>query len=97
MLSSGHTTNPKVGSAGHNVLGNLLGCTFVAAIGDVGNADPKLGPLAANGGPTKTRALLAGSPAIDHVPNAACPIKVDQRGVHRPQGPACDAGSFDKS
>jgi hypothetical protein len=27
--------------------------------------DPKLGPLADNGGPTKTNALLAGSPALD--------------------------------
>ena len=35
--------------------------------------DPKLGPLANNGGPTKTHALLAGSPAIDHGDNANLP------------------------
>ncbi|HYJ90891.1 MAG TPA: CSLREA domain-containing protein [Pyrinomonadaceae bacterium] len=28
--------------------------------------DPKLGPIINNGGPTNTRALLSGSPAIDH-------------------------------
>ena len=84
-------------SGGHNVLGNVLGCSFTPSTGDLIGVDPKLGPLAANGGPTKTRALLAGSPAIDHVPTAACPIRVDERGVHRPHGPACDSGAFEKS
>ena len=41
--------------------------------------DPNLGPLANNGGPTKTLALLAGSPAIDHGDNASLP-PTDQRG-----------------
>ena len=59
-------------------------------------ADPLLGPLAANGGTTMTRALLAGSPAIDLVPAALCPPPAtDQRGVARPLGPACDAGAFE--
>ena len=31
----------------------------------IGTANPHLGPLADNGGPTKTHALLSGSPAID--------------------------------
>jgi predicted outer membrane repeat protein len=44
--------------------------------------DPKLGPLAANGGPTKTHALLAGSPAIDAGDNANAPT-TDQRGLAR--------------
>ena len=38
--------------------GNLIGTT-------ASPTDPKLGPLADNGGPTMTHALLAGSPAID--------------------------------
>lgn len=51
--------------------------------------DPKLGPLADNGGPTKTHALLAGSPAIDKGKNFATdpvgnPIARDQRGAPRP-------------
>jgi CSLREA domain-containing protein len=59
------------------------------------NADPRLGALAANGGPTQTMALLPGSAAIDGVPANACPVTTDQRGVSRPQGPACDAGAYE--
>jgi CSLREA domain-containing protein len=35
------------------------------------NSDPRLGPLADNGGPTETHALLAGSPAINRGTTAA--------------------------
>jgi CSLREA domain-containing protein len=59
-------------------------------------ADPLLGPLQDNGGPTLTHALLSGSPAIDAVPVANCSeAPTDQRGVTRPQGPACDIGAFE--
>jgi hypothetical protein len=60
------------------------------------NADPKLGPLQDNGGPTATEAIPANSPAHDAVPagGAACE-STDQRGVSRPQGPACDIGAFE--
>ena len=47
------------------------------------DVDPLLGPLAANGGPTQTHALLPGSPAIDAGDNASAPA-TDQRGVARP-------------
>jgi hypothetical protein len=57
-------------------------------------ADAGLGPLGDNGGPTLTHALLPGSPAIDSAYDAVCPA-VDQRGVTRPQGVRCDAGSFE--
>jgi CSLREA domain-containing protein len=57
--------------------------------------DPKIGPLANNGGPTRTHALLAGSPAIDAASSADCPA-VDQRGVVRPQGAGCDIGSYER-
>jgi CSLREA domain-containing protein len=53
-----------------------------------------LGPLANNGGPTDTHALLAGSPALDAGNNATC-LATDQRGVSRPQGPACDIGAYE--
>lgn len=56
--------------------------------------DPLLGPLANNGGPTLTSALLAGSPAIDKATGCPPPA-TDQRGVSRPQGPACDIGAFE--
>ncbi|MGH8489853.1 MAG: choice-of-anchor Q domain-containing protein [Gammaproteobacteria bacterium] len=52
--------------------------------------------LADNGGPTKTHALPAGSPAIGQSPaNSGCK-PTDQRGVTRPQGEACDIGAFEK-
>jgi len=56
-----------------------------------------LGPLAENGGPTPTHALVAGSPAIDAVPGAHPECSgTDQRGVARPQGSGCDIGAFEK-
>ncbi len=58
-------------------------------------ADPNLGPLANNGGPTQTMALLPGSPAIDAGDDNACP-STDQRGILRPQGGHCDIGAFEK-
>jgi uncharacterized repeat protein (TIGR01451 family) len=65
-----------------------------AAAGDQRNLDPRLGPLAGNGGPTQTRALLADSPAINTAANAGCPA-TDQRGTARPQAGVCDVGAFE--
>jgi hypothetical protein len=57
--------------------------------------------LANNGGPTRTHALVGGSPAIDTVTDGTCPPPAkDQRGVQRPQdgdndGAAiCDTGGL---
>jgi hypothetical protein len=65
----------------------------------ISSADPRLGPLANNGGLTKTFALLSGSPAIDAGSDAICaaaPVSnKDQRGVPRPDGLHCDIGSFE--
>src|SRR5829696_1674266 len=58
------------------------------------SADPLLGPLADNGGPTQTHALQPDSPAIDAAVECPPPA-TDQRGVSRPQGDACDIGSFE--
>ena len=57
------------------------------------HADPLLGPLQDNGGPTFTHALPAGSPALD-LYSAGCPA-TDQIGTTRPQGTACDSGAFE--
>ena len=93
-------------SQGHNLVGVNTGCTILAATGDlVGTGgspiDPRLGPLANNGGSALSHALLAGSPAIDagdpSPPGSggtACEA-TDQRGVTRPQGPRCDIGAFE--
>ncbi|MEX1245345.1 MAG: choice-of-anchor Q domain-containing protein [Thermoanaerobaculia bacterium] len=81
-------------SSGNN-LSNDTTCAFaLTASGDLNNTDPMLGPLASNGGPTQTHALLGGSPAIDAA-GGCPPPATDQRGVVRPQGPACDIGSFE--
>jgi CSLREA domain-containing protein len=66
------------------------------------SGDPDLAPLADNGGPTETHALLPGSPAIDAGDNATC-LTLDQRGAARPadgdeagSGAAdCDIGAFE--
>jgi hypothetical protein len=62
-----------------------------------------LGPLADNGGPTETHALLPGSVAIDMIPGVDCvdadrePLTTDQRGKPRPEtgGTMCDVGALE--
>ena len=82
-------------SLGHNLIGNVSGCSFNAATGDLTNVDPLLGLLQDNGGDTFTHALLPGSPAIDYIPVENCAVDTDQRGVSRPQGLACDIGKYE--
>lgn len=60
----------------------------------VSPAELNLGPLAFNGGPTRTHALGAGSVAIDAGRLRRCP-EVDQRGLGRPAGGDCDIGSYE--
>ncbi len=95
-------------SHGHNLIQSPAGCTLTGGPGgDQRGVDAKLGPLADNGGPTRTRALLPGSPAIDAgspaLPDGkhgAC-APADQRGVKRPVDgsgagkPICDIGAFE--
>lgn len=61
---------------------------------DQPSTDPLLGPLADNGGATITHLPATGSPAIDRGLTTGCP-GTDQRGVTRPQGAGCDAGSVE--
>lgn len=98
-------------SLGFNIVGNPGSfCSgFVDTVGgdQVGDAgspiNPLLGPLADNGGPTPTRALLPGSPAIEAGNPAGCadalgaPLTQDQRGRPRPapSGTPCDVGAFE--
>lgn len=74
--------------------------------GDQSNVDGEdlgLDPLAENGGPTKTHALLSNSFAIDQIPVTDCvdlggaPLVEDQRGDPRPGGGSseCDVGAFE--
>ncbi len=94
-------------SVGYSLIQNTDGCTVRGALtGNVTGKDPKLGPLANNGGPTQTMALLPGSPAIDTGNPAkpgsgkgACEV-TDQRGRPRAAngaGTVCDIGAFEYS
>lgn len=88
-----------LGSAGNNLLGNSAGCEGLVngvngdLVGsEVAPLDARLAPLADNGGPSTTHALLPDSPALNT--GATC-LDKDQRGVPRPQGQACDMGAFE--
>jgi hypothetical protein len=73
--------------------GDIAG-TFQSLGGNLIGTDPQLAPLADNGGPTSTMALLPGSPAIDAGAASGAPA-TDQRGVPRPQGAGVDIGAFE--
>ncbi len=101
------TSAPTFTSLGFNLEDSPDSCNFTAT-GDKVVAASTLGlePLAANGGATMTRSLLAGSPAINAIPIASCTdqasptpvtITTDQRGVARPEpaGGNCDIGAFE--
>lgn len=85
-------------SQGHN-LADDTSCNMTGNQ-DQQNKPVGLKPLADNGGPTWTHALLSTSPALDAGDNAICP-KTDQRGVDRPstlsngKTAVCDIGAFE--
>jgi CSLREA domain-containing protein len=62
---------------------------------DQPHIDPLLQTLANNGGPTQTNALSLGSLAINTGNCSGGTITVDQRGMTRPQGNACDVGAYE--
>jgi hypothetical protein len=98
---TGNATNPYSSSSRNNLIGvddvstgldpakNLLG-TLANPI------NPLLGPLADNGGPTKTHLLLFGSPAIKAgISSLADGITADQRGFSRAASGAVDIGAVE--
>jgi hypothetical protein len=88
-------------SQGHNLIGNTTGTVGILDPTDETNVDPLLGPLANNGGPTQTLALLAGIPAIDAGSNALATdnngvaLPTDQRGFNRVVNRTVDIGAFE--
>ncbi len=75
----------------HNNLGPDQ-CLF-SGTGDVINANPGIGALGNNGGPTDTHALPPGTAAVDK--GATC-ATTDQRGFTRAgNGAACDIGAYE--
>ncbi|MGH8566699.1 MAG: choice-of-anchor Q domain-containing protein [Gammaproteobacteria bacterium] len=104
----GAGTDDAVITDGSNLFGHdgSAGITgFAPGVSDVVPSIPLaaiLDPtLADNGAPTKTHALLTGSPAIDAIPAASCGTASDQRGIGRPQDgdgdslADCDIGAFE--
>jgi hypothetical protein len=92
-----------VTSLGYNLSSDNT-CNFNKT-GDQNNANPMLGPLQNNGGPTKTMALLSGSPAIDAGNPSGCTdgqghlLKTDQRGMPRPNTEdtgGCYMGAYER-
>jgi hypothetical protein len=85
---AGLTGDPNSITNGKN--GNQIG-SIAAPI------NPLLGPLQNNGGPTLTRAPLAGSPVIDRGVNGAIGggVSIDQRGFHRIVNPTVDIGAVE--
>lgn len=90
----------------YNLIGNADGSAGLApASNQLGSSispiNPQLGPLANNGGPTFTRALLNGSPAIDTGNSPG--LITDQRGMGRPvdnmaianTGDGTDVGAYE--
>jgi CSLREA domain-containing protein len=91
------TTNNIV-SDGYNIFDDDPGSSLCApAATDMTNTDPKLGPLAINGGSVRARAPLYGSPAIDKIPGPSgtnFPMR-DQRFTIRPQHGTADIGAVE--
>jgi predicted outer membrane repeat protein len=72
--------NPDARAA-FSLIEQLGGAQVVLDASDITGIDPKLQPLAANGGSTPTQALAADSPALDKGSSGAA---ADQRGFPRP-------------
>ncbi len=93
-------------SYGHNLSDEATCVGFFTGPGDLNSTPAGLDPggLKNNGGPTQTIALLSTSVAVNAIPLSPTnyctdafgdPITTDQRGVPRPQGPACDMGAYE--
>lgn len=104
--TSVNTSAPDVSgsffSIGYNLVGVTNGSSGWRTSDDLLNVNPMLGTLADNGGPTKTHALLPGSPAINAGNNAwavnpqtQMPLTGDQRGFQRFAG-TVDIGAYER-
>ncbi len=101
----GRVTADNYNLFGHDGDAGVVG--FTPGATDLVPAEPLdaiLDPaLADNGGPTRTHALVPGSPAIDASPADTACAATDQRGVPRPQDgdedtvALCDIGAFERA
>jgi predicted outer membrane repeat protein len=94
---SGGNCSGTIADDGYN-LEDGTSCGFTAT-GSLSSANPLLGPLANNGGPTRTHALLSGSPAINAgdpaFSDAAQPFDQRGSGFPRVQHDRLDIGAFE--
>jgi hypothetical protein len=98
--SCGSAVGAPIVSGGYNAVADAT-CTAFTQTGDLQNATLLLGALASNGGPTLTHLPGAGSPAINAIPNGTAnlcvaAVNLDQRGITRPTGAACDRGAVEQ-
>jgi hypothetical protein len=100
--TSGGNCSGTITSNGFNLSSDGT-CNFNGP-GDMNHTNPMLGPLQNNGGPTRTMALLPGSPAIDAGNPSGCTdsqghlLTTDQRGQPRPDKEdigGCDMGAYE--
>ncbi|MBT8202955.1 MAG: hypothetical protein KJO87_06595, partial [Acidimicrobiia bacterium] len=91
---SGDDCSGPLDSGGYNLVGIVSApCVYTGDASDLpALSDPMLGPLTA--GSPEYHPLMAGSDAID-AGAADCGLAVDQNGVARPDGPACDVGAVE--
>lgn len=107
LVSTG--TGATIVSLGNNLSSDASG--NLTQPGDLQNTDPKLGPLANNGGGLLTHALLLGSPARNAGNESLAqgpgpdgiggntddvPLATDARGVRRVVGSAVDIGAYER-
>ncbi|MFN3706084.1 MAG: choice-of-anchor Q domain-containing protein, partial [Thermoflexales bacterium] len=92
----GYNTSGDCGNWGGSVLAQYASLSSDNSCGAFGftytGVNPKLKPLALNGGSTPNHALQVGSPALSAV--LGCVVSDDQRGAPR-QTPYCDIGAFE--
>ncbi len=88
---------PQYISLGYNLIQAPGSAVFTGTTaGNLYGVNPDFGPLANNGGPTETMALLAGSPAIDAGdPNLTGLPATDQRGLPRTTHGHLDIGAYE--
>lgn len=76
---------------------NIIGHSYVQVPFDTISLDPMLAPLANNGGPTMTHALMAGSPALDAgIDSSSLGFDQRGRGFPRTSGKGTDIGAYEE-
>jgi len=91
-----HNCVGAIESRGYNLDND--GSCFRGGRTDLWNTGPKLAPLADNGGPVRTRALEANSPAVDGASREGVHCGgTDARGVPRPSRARCDIGAYERA